>query len=654
MDTINGIPLRWDAVQDNSLLGELLSNTATQVGNIQGIATSSGSSSLFEDSPFGEGWDKLLIVPDSGEIESWLGQDPQPQKPIEQQITYHTFYSTNGVGLINAYQKDTLYRRLGSFIDKERDISIYYEDETKDNELGAICFVRFNATTKNYFIKNKGAAGLFANQVVEQQANGNGAIEGNVKLDAGRISEAIAFELEYGGAGVEIFRKIAQKLLHKVAEKIRKTKYTEKNWDFDRADYDPLIGSEILRKVVRKWEEFKEDAVSFIRDCYKTAAWCREYIPYIGDFVAWVIEGVTDFVTNIVDKVDRFFKFLDDINKTIAVVNAFICGVINELLEVAAGLLDLLALFVMLSDKVERKLLEESLENMIGAIKKDPEKILERLQKAWNDTKDRYSDDKSRYEKAYNAGEDIVDAILFVELIVGVVKFIKNIPELLKNLRKWALEKGEKIRRLKTPSFKSTEELVVILKENKNFKVILDELKSGKVARAFEKLLSLEEEAVLRYYTTNSGYKNFNKALRGEIEMTEMFMAQEQLMNQALEKLPISSFNTPEKLLYRIENLTDKQIESIYKVGETFLRKDFTSATYSAESIATAIENRPYTVLIRIEGKSGKLIEDLSTLKQEHEILFKSRTEFLVKSIGLSDNPAEFGDAIKTIILIEK
>jgi hypothetical protein len=58
MDTIHGIPLRWDAVRGNALLGGLLSNTATQVGNIQDIAATSGSGSLFEDSPFGEGWDK--------------------------------------------------------------------------------------------------------------------------------------------------------------------------------------------------------------------------------------------------------------------------------------------------------------------------------------------------------------------------------------------------------------------------------------------------------------------------------------------------------------------------------------------------------------------------------------------------------------------
>jgi hypothetical protein len=58
MDYINGIPLRWDAVEDNSLLGGLLSNGTEQLGSLQGVAVNSGAGSLFKDSPFGEDWDK--------------------------------------------------------------------------------------------------------------------------------------------------------------------------------------------------------------------------------------------------------------------------------------------------------------------------------------------------------------------------------------------------------------------------------------------------------------------------------------------------------------------------------------------------------------------------------------------------------------------
>ena len=82
--------------------------------------------------------------------------------------------------------------------------------------------------------------------------------------------------------------------------------------------------------------------------------------------------------------------------------------------------------------------------------------------------------------------------------------------------------------------------------------------------------------------------------------------------------------------------------------------EDNLSATCLEEAIISAMRNLLYTILIRIEGKTGRLIETLSTLTEEHELLFKSKTEFTVKSIGLYNNPLEFAEPIKTVILIEK
>jgi len=61
-----------------------------------------------------------------------------------------------------------------------------------------------------------------------------------------------------------------------------------------------------------------------------------------------------------------------------------------------------------------------------------------------------------------------------------------------------------------------------------------------------------------------------------------------------------------------------------------------------------------YTVLIRIEGKSGKLIESVSEFPLENEILFNTDRKFLVKEIGFEYNPLEPWKPIKRIILIEK
>ena len=133
--------------------------------------------------------------------------------------------------------------------------------------------------------------------------------------------------------------------------------------------------------------------------------------------------------------------------------------------------------------------------------------------------------------------------------------------------------------------------------------------------------------------------------------MTEFYASQEKLMNEALDKLPISNHN--KELLYRIENLTENKISELYVEGSTIKTKGFTSATYSEKAVIDAMRVRPYTVLIRIEGKNGRLLEEISTLPLEKEILFKSETIFRVEKVGFSPNPEDYMTPIKTIWLKE-
>jgi len=45
------------------------------------------------------------------------------------------------------------------------------------------------------------------------------------------------------------------------------------------------------------------------------------------------------------------------------------------------------------------------------------------------------------------------------------------------------------------------------LKTNTSFTLYFDELTDGTITRKFANILSIEEEAVLKFYTTNEGYK---------------------------------------------------------------------------------------------------------------------------------------------------
>lgn len=252
-------------------------------------------------------------------------------------------------------------------------------------------------------------------------------------------------------------------------------------------------------------------------------------------------------------------------------------------------------------------------------------------------------------------GESLSKVLFYLELITLAGELTASMKLGLKKSAKEAVEASDGALRVKHPELFA--ELYKIIKidskllyKNKEFLKHLEDLKYGRVARVYPKLLSLEEEAVLRFYTTNAGYKNLNKALRREIEMTDEFLAQEQLMNQALDKLP--NYKT-DALLYRIENLTPEQIEKHYVKGETITNMHFTSSTYDMNAIGKAMERRPYTMLIRIEAKNGKLIENISTFEKEKEILFKSNTSFLIDDIRMSTSPEDYMTPIKTIILKE-
>ena len=93
MKFIDGIPINWDGIEDGGLFGKNLfgqsnQNTALPGTGLQQIS----NNSLFKDSPFGENWDtrqvvSYLMIDDEDDF----GQDPDPQKPVENRIIYHTY-----------------------------------------------------------------------------------------------------------------------------------------------------------------------------------------------------------------------------------------------------------------------------------------------------------------------------------------------------------------------------------------------------------------------------------------------------------------------------------------------------------------------------------------------------------------------------------
>lgn len=125
------------------------------------------------------------------------------------------------------------------------------------------------------------------------------------------------------------------------------------------------------------------------------------------------------------------------------------------------------------------------------------------------------------------------------------------------------------------------------------------------------------ELMALRYYTV-SGYAGINQFLRGQRSDKSAPSLQKliELVNRALDKMPPFK-----KEVFRGDSLPDAVLVQ-HKVGEILTYKAFTSTSKSRLF--------QYPHCLRISGKSGRDISQLSHSPGEEEVLFKSGTKFKV------------------------
>lgn len=132
------------------------------------------------------------------------------------------------------------------------------------------------------------------------------------------------------------------------------------------------------------------------------------------------------------------------------------------------------------------------------------------------------------------------------------------------------------------------------------------------------KSLSIDERVSLYAYTVQY-FGLINSILRGDNEADKAAIAPlTQGISQTLSKLEI--FQGP---LYR--GIGDSKRLDRYQVGVTVIENSYTSTTSDKDS--------PYTklgVLMRINSKKGRVLNELSGHPYEKEILFDKGTKFLV------------------------
>jgi NAD:arginine ADP-ribosyltransferase/Hemolysin coregulated protein Hcp (TssD) len=194
----------------------------------------------------------------------------------------------------------------------------------------------------------------------------------------------------------------------------------------------------------------------------------------------------------------------------------------------------------------------------------------------------------------------------------------------------------------------STEDITEILFKDNTLIEIRKQIASGILPRKHAEHISIEEQAVIAYYTTGEGYRNFNLALRGQLPTNKFFVAQEKILNQALSKLPKHTGS-----VVRGTGSTEIPIFDKISVGEVVEYKNFVSTSLDEAIADDFMYRKQGEYVLRVNSKKGVCITEMSLAPAEDEILFSSKSRF--KVIGKSYRPrfTEDDPLVKEIYLEE-
>ena len=155
-----------------------------------------------------------------------------------------------------------------------------------------------------------------------------------------------------------------------------------------------------------------------------------------------------------------------------------------------------------------------------------------------------------------------------------------------------------------------------------------------KAGKAFMKKhrVNLAEATATRIYTNNF-YQDINYFYHHPEAQVDRRFAQARamadLIDKTLDKLP-----KREGLMHRY-TWFDETILAQHKVGNVVTYEAFTSTSHTKPAEQFKASSNVY---LRIEGKSGREIEDLSAMNNEREVLFKRGCRFEVKKVATGED----------------
>ncbi len=277
------------------------------------------------------------------------------------------------------------------------------------------------------------------------------------------------------------------------------------------------------------------------------------------------------------------------------------CGIFNGIGEFVAGLFDLCALLVTITDKIERDKLVEKLENLYESFKKHlVEKIQKMLDDLFNYLIKRYTN-KSEFENAYHKGEDFVTLFFIVEGLLAVVKLLRAIPKGFEKLVIWVDRNGKRLRGGIETIIK--DEFIVLSKR-------IAEFTKGKIAiqntKVLEELFAAAENANKELKTIT---EKFAKETGGEAGFRpETNNRGLKSKERSLEKIASDYGGDVSKLLdIAGSKVVYKTLDELYKALEKFFN-EFEILKFK-DRILNPLSTGYRDILMNIKMKNGHIVE---------------------------------------------
>lgn len=588
--------------------------------------------------------------------------------------TYKVESSSNASALIDEYKRyDAVLDQSGGKFDEKIDFIIFIEKDYNIS-FGNVLLIKMSNEMINETFLNKDFIIACSKQLYEQ----------NIEAFAKAIDFENAFKLEVEyrlskntGIIKSTPSEIVSSISDQLSQKIRGLKIDRENWD-------PTLGSD--RYKAESFEKGINNAINNLRLVKYEITDYRKKLQVVNTVGYSILDKPIFANTSIVflqaleKSIDRTIELLSRAKEKGKTNFAFLCGIVDGLIEFICGLLDIVFLILELifsnASKTDAEFeldylqLREGLEEFIEAYIEDPEIISKEIGKMINAYEQaRFKNpDLTIYEVAHNSGEDLVFAVDVVISLIVIVKSITKSGQYLPKFTEWiddVAKRGGKGREkynvlVKSGRFARVTQEVMKEELGKDFINALKKLgnKEDDILEYFVKYhnendfrflneidqllvkyssLSKTEAVTLWGYTTNYFYWDLNSWLRQGINAHKTKEIAE-ILTQALAKMP--KYNGIAFRALEIRSDVLGNFLKLHEVGKVVKYEDFVSCGSNAKA---AFFNKPdKNVFLRIEIKNAPIISDFADgIKirgyDKEELLLLRGRNFIIenyKSVG--------------------